>query len=627
MNDYQLYIAKSRYARWIDDQQRRENFPESVKRYVEFFKTRIPAKDRESVSKQLENAILSLDVMPSMRALMTAGKALERDNAAGYNCSYLPVDDPKAFDEAMYLSMCGVGVGFSVERQFINKMPTIAEEFFPTDIVIKVRDSKIGWAAGLRQLISLLYAGQVPTWDFSQLRPKGALLKTFGGRSSGPEPLRRLFIFTTKIFQNAAGRRLNSVECHDLMCMIADCVVSGGVRRSAMISLSNLSDERMRNAKNGQWWQTDPQRGRSNNSVAYTEKPDVEIFLKEFLTLIESKSGERGIFNREGAKKHTAKNGRREWKDIDFGTNPCAEILLRPNGFCNLTEVVVRPDDTKLILKKKIRLAVIMGCLQSTLTDFRYLRKVWKKNAEEERLLGVSLTGICDNPLTSTPGQALNELLDELCEYSITIAKEWAKKLNINVPTAITTVKPSGTVSQLVNSSSGIHLRHSEYILRAVQEDSKNPICDFLKSQGVVWEPYHEHPQDVTVFYFPIKSPNGSLFRNDRTAIQQLELWHTYKKHWTEHNPSCTIYVKNSEWLDVAAWCYRNFDDICGLSFFPFNDHIYQQAPYTEITKAEYEKRVAEFPKIDWSKLSDFEKEDMTTGMQEPACSSGQCEI
>jgi ribonucleoside-triphosphate reductase len=626
MNDVQKYIAKSRYARWIDEAKRRENFNESVDRYITFFAPRIPAKDK-AVSEEIREAMINLEVMGSMRSLMTAGKALDRDNAAGFNCSYLPVDDPKAFDEAMYLSMCGCGVGFSVERQFINKLPVIAEEFFPINTVIKVKDSKIGWASAFRQLIALLYAGQIPTWDLSLLRPKGAILKTFGGRSSGPEPLDRLFRFTQATIQGAAGRKLNSLECHDLMCMVADIVVSGGVRRSAMISLSNLSDDRMRNAKNGQWWIQSEHRARSNNSVAYTEKPEVEVYMKEFTTLIESKSGERGIFNREGAKKHIAKSGRREYKDIDFGVNPCVEILLRPFGFCNLSEVVVRSTDTKKDIKRKIRLAVIIGCLQSTLTDFRYLRKIWTKNAEEERLLGVSLTGICDNKLTSTNGKPLEEMLAEFKAYAIEVAEEWSKKLNIPMPAAVTCVKPSGTVSQLVNSSSGIHARYSKYIVRTIREDSKNPICDFLKSQGVKWEPEAGHPLDVTVFYFPMESPDTSVFRNDMTAIEQLELWLTYKKHWTEHNPSCTVYVRQDEWVEVAAWCWKHFDDICGLSFLPHSDHIYKQAPYTEVSKEEYDKLVKDFPVINWDKLSDFENEDLTTGSQESACAGGLCEL
>src|SRR5579863_6532099 len=637
LSSYQQYIHKSRYARWIPELNRREDWNETVRRYIDFFSPRIPKADRESTIAELEQAILQMDVMPSMRALMTAGEALKQDNCAGYNCSYIAVDDPKAFDEAMYISMCGTGVGFSVERQYVNKLPEIAEAFYPTETVIKVKDSKIGWATSFRQLISLLYGGLIPTWDLSAVRPKGSILKTFGGRASGPEPLDRLFKFTVTLFQNAAGRKLNSLECHDLMCMVADVVVCGGVRRSAMISLSNLSDDRMRNAKNGRWYEQDAQPWRmlANNSVAYTEKPDVEIFMKEFLTLIESKAGERGIFNREGARKHIAKNGRRKVKQeingkevfIDFGCNPCGEILLRPKGFCNLTEVVIRPEDTKASLKKKIRTAVILGCLQSTLTDFRYLRKEWKTNAEEERLLGVSLTGIMDNQTMSTNGPELVKLLDELREYTIEVATEWAGKLGINVPAAITCVKPSGTVSQLANCSPGIHTRYSHYIWRSIREDKKNPVGAFLKSIGVYSEPDISKPNDVDIFYFPLESPSSSRCRNDLNAIEQLEIYLTYKQHWTEHNPSCTIYVRQHEWIDVCAWVYKHFDVMGGVSFLPHSDHIYPQAPNTEITESEYQKRKGTMPVIDWTLLPAFEKEDMTTSTKELACVAGVCEF
>lgn len=632
LSPYQQYIAKSRYARWIPELNRRENWDETVHRYIEFFIPRIPQADREATVAELEKAINSMDVMPSMRALTTAGRALEKDNCAGYNCSYIAVDDPRAFDEAMYISMCGTGVGFSVERQYVNKLPVVAEIFYPTETVIKVRDSKIGWASSFRQLISLLYGGLIPKWDLSAVRPAGSILKTFGGRASGPEPLDRLFKFTVHLFKNAAGRKLNSIECHDLMCMVADVVVCGGVRRSAMISLSNLSDDRMRNAKTGQWWNDFEHRRLANNSVAYTEKPEVEIFMKEFLTLIESKAGERGMFNREGARKHVAKNGRRAIKDaagvpIDFGLNPCAEIILRPKGFCNLTEVVIRPDDTKASIKKKIRHAVILGCLQSTLTDFRYLRKEWQKNAEEERLLGVSLTGIMDNRVMSTNGPELANLLDELRAYAVEIATEWAGKLGINVPAAITCIKPSGTVSQLVDCSPGIHTRYARWIWRAVREDRKNPVGALLKAMGVYCEPESSKPNDVDVFYFPLESPAESVCRNDLNATQQLELYLTYKQHWTEHNPSCTVYVKQNEWIDVCAWVYRHFDIIGGVSFLPHSDHIYKQAPYTEIDEAQYLSYREKQPAIDWDRLPEFEKEDMTTSAKELACSAGSCEI
>ena len=631
MTDYQTYIGKSRYARWIPELNRRENWDETVARYISFFKNRIPKEDREEVAKELEKAILNMDVMPSMRAMMFAGPGLERDNCAGYNCSYLAIDDPRAFDETLYILMCGTGVGFSVERQFICKMPYVADSFYNTETIIKVPDSKIGWASSFRQLINLLYGGLIPKWDLSLVRPAGTPLKTGGGRASGPEQIEKLFKFTVELFKGAAGRKLNSIECHDLCCAIADIVEVGGVRRAAMISLSNFSDERLRHAKNGQWWLEHNHRRLSNNSVAYTEKPDVESFLKEWATLVESKSGERGIFNREGTRKHVAKNGRRNTKvddePIDFGVNPCAEIVLKSKQFCNLSEVVIRPEDDKKILKKKIRLATILGCLQSTLTDFRYLRKEWKKNSEEERLLGVSLTGIMDNPLMYTRGPELEKLLVELKEYSISVATEWAGKLKINIPTAITTVKPSGTVSQLVNCSPGIHTRWSKYYIRAVREDNKNPIRPFLRDIGIYNEAENSRPNDSTVFYWPQESPRTSVYKNSLDAIEQLELYLTYKRHWAEHNVSCTVYVKQYEWIDVCAWVYKNFDDLGGVSFLPFSDHIYQQAPYTEITKEEYDKYVLNTPKVDWDKLADYEKEDMTDIKKEPACQGGVCDL
>jgi ribonucleoside-diphosphate reductase alpha chain len=548
------------------------------------------------------------------------------------NCTYIAVDDPRAFDEAMYLSMCGCGVGFSVERQYVNQMPMIAENLYPVDTIIKVKDSKIGWANGFRQLIQLLYGGSIPKWDLSAVRPAGAILKTMGGRASGPEPLDRLFKFCVNLFREAAGRKLNSIECHDLMCMVADIVVVGGVRRSAMLSLSNLSDERMRNAKSGAWWDeknpnSAPWRALANNSVAYTEKPEPQIFIREFLTLIESKSGERGIFNRVAATNSAKKTGRRKWENIDFGTNPCGEINLRPKGFCNLSEVVCRPHDTKASLKRKIRLATIIGCLQSTLTDFRYLRREWQKNAEEERLLGVSLTGIMDCELMSRNGEELAKLLDELREYAIEVATEWAGKLGISVPAAITCVKPSGTVSQLVDCSAGIHSRYAPHLLRGTQEDRKSPVNTFLKAQGVPNEPYSLHPDQSDMFFFPMEAPKTSVCRNDMTALDQLELYLTYKLHWTEHNPSCTIYVREKEWTEVLAWVYKHFDIIGGVSFMPHSDHIYKQAPYRELSEEEYAKLRAAFPVVDWSKLPDYEKEDMTEVVRELACSAGSCEL
>jgi ribonucleoside-triphosphate reductase (thioredoxin) len=629
ISPYQQFIHKSRYARWVEEKSRRENWDETVSRYVSFFSARIPKADREAVSSELEKAIYHMEVMPSMRAMMTAGPALEKDNAAGYNCSYIAVNDPRAFDEAMYLSMCGTGVGFSVERQYTNLLPAIAERFYPVDTCIKVRDSKIGWSNGFRQLISLLYSGSIPTWDLSAVRPAGAVLKTMGGRASGPEPLDRLFKFTVNLFREAAGRRLSSLECHDLMCMVGDIVVVGGVRRSAMLSLSNLSDDRMRGAKTGEWYKQSatPWRRLANNSVCYTEKPEPEIFIKEFLTLIESKSGERGIFNRVAATNSAKRTGRRKWEGIEFGTNPCGEITLRPSGFCNLSECVIRPHDTKASIKRKVRIATIIGCLQSTLTKFRYLRKEWQTNAEEERLLGVSLTGIMDNVMMSTNGPELAKFLDDLREYVIEVATEWAGKLGIPVPAATTCIKPSGTVSQLVNCSPGIHTRYARWIMRGTQEDRKSPVNEFLKFIGWLSEPELNKPNDSDVFFFALESPAESVCRNDRNAMEQLEIYKTYKEHWTEHNPSCTIYVREQEWTDVLAWCFKNFDIIGGISFLPHDNGIYRQAPYTEITEAEYLSLKGKQPTIDWSKLPDFEKEDMTTAAKELACSAGSCEM
>jgi len=647
--DYQTFIHKSRYARWLDDEGRRENWDETVKRYIDYFRNRtanvdgLGGDDNRYVWDTLYNSIVNLDIMPSMRCLMTAGKALERDNVAGYNCSYRAVDDIRAFDEIMYVLLCGTGVGFSVERQYISNLPAIAEEFYETDTTIIVPDSKIGWASSYRELISLLYGGKIPKWDVSKVRPAGSRLKTFGGRASGPEPLEDLFNFTIEVFKNAAGRKLNSIECHDIVCKVADIVVVGGVRRSALISLSNLTDERMRVAKSGQWWDDNPQRALANNSVCYTEKPDIGIFLKEWVSLYESKSGERGIFSREAAKRIAARNERRD-PDHDFGTNPCSEIILRSKQFCNLTEVVVRPNDTLETLKRKVEYATILGTLQSTLTDFRYLSKKWKQNTEEERLLGVSLTGIMDHPVmscmqrpedqgyvlpTDVTTDTLKEWLQELKEIAIETNKEWASKLGIPRSAAITCVKPSGTVSQLVDSASGIHPRYSNYYIRTVRTDKKDPVYHFLKDQGVPVEDAIGKEDSTAVFSFPVSAPKNSVMRDDMTALQQLELWRVYAEHWCEHKPSITVYVREHEWLEVGAWVYRHFDIVSGVSFLPHTDHIYPQAPYQEITEDEYKSRLAEMPEnIVWERLSDYETEDTTTVTHELACSaSGGCEI
>ena len=625
--EYQSFIHMSRYSRWLEDEGRRESWSETVGRLISFFKENIKGIDAKSW-EDMEEAILSLQVMPSMRALMNAGKALERENVAGYNCSYIPIDNPKAFDEVLYILMNGTGVGFSVERQYSDKLPTIPDvEFEKTEDVIAVVDSKEGWAKGFRDLISFLYTGRIPKINVTKIRPAGTRLKTFGGRASGPQPLVDLFDFTVEKFRNARGRKLSSMECHDIVCKTGEVVVVGGVRRSALISLSNLSDQRIRSAKTGDWWTTNPERALANNSVAYTEKPDPGIFMKEWLSLYESKSGERGMFSRASAQAKAAENGRRD-ANWDFGTNPCSEIILRPNQFCNLTEVVVRSTDTVASLTKKIQIATLLGTIQSTFTNFGYLRKRWQNNTEEERLLGVSLTGIMDSPLMNGKESGLEKRLETLRAVAVEANKYWAEKFGINQSTAITCVKPSGTVSQLVDSSSGIHARHNPYYIRTVRGDNKDPLTEFMKASGIPSEPDYMKPEHTTVFSFPMKAPTGSVCRNDMSAIEQLELWKLYAKHWCEHKPSVTISVKESEWVPVGAWCWENFEYLSGVSFLPFSDHTYQQAPYQDIDEKEYKKLVKKMPAtLDWHKLQDFEKEDNTKGSQELACTAGVCEL
>lgn len=643
---YTQFIHVSRYARWREEEKRRETWHETVERYLAFMSDHLRKNCNyvvePNLSERLYEAIYSFKVVPSMRSMMTAGPALERDNTAGFNCSYLPIDDVKAFDELMFILLCGCGVGFSVERQYIQQLPVIPDKLYESDTTIAVKDSKEGWAKAYRQLIALLYSGEIPKWDMSRVRPAGAKLKTFGGRASGPGPLDELFRFTVSKFKTAAGRKLNSLEVHDIVCFIGQVVVVGGVRRSAMISLSNLSDDRMRKAKMGDWWVSEPQRALSNNSVSYTEKPDVGAFMTEWLSLYESKSGERGIFNRIAAIKQVAKNERRN-PDFDFGVNPCSEIILRPYQFCNLSEVVVRSNDNLETLLEKVELAAILGTFQSTLTNFPYLRRVWQKNTEEERLLGVSLTGIMDNRFTSGEGFSnafdthtfcgnedwtLSDLLETLKQKTIDVNNDLANSIGINPSTAITCVKPSGTVSQLVDSASGIHARHSDYYIRSVRGDNKDPLTKFLIDAGIPNEPEVNKPEQTTVFYFPIKSPEGSITRNDMTAIQQLELWKTYQEHWCEHKPSVTVTVRDEEWPEVGAWVYNNFNMISGISFLPHSDHTYRQAPYEECTEEKYNEVLKKMPKeIRWEDLSYYEQEDTTTGMSTLACSSDGCEV
>jgi len=623
--DYQTFIATSRYARWLEEENRRETWDETVGRYMSFLKKSTDKVEPE-VWEELEEAILNLQVMPSMRALMTAGVAAERDNTCIYNCSYLPVDHIRAFDEAMFILLCGTGVGFSVERQSISKLPDIPADMQQSNDVVFVEDSKEGWAKALHKLLSHLYTGDIPMWDVSAVRPAGARLKTFGGRASGAQPLIDLFNFVVEKFKGAAGRKLNSIECHDIMCKIGEVVVVGGVRRSAMISLSNLSDGRMAKAKSGQWWENEGQRALANNSVAYTDKPDMEGFMREWLSLVESKSGERGIFSRVAADKHVAMNGRRE-TGHEWGTNPCSEIILRPYQFCNLTEVVVRASDDKESLKKKVRLATILGTIQSTFTHMPYLRKIWQDNTEQERLLGVSLTGIMDNMVLSKTLDS-KTWLKEMKELAIDTNIYYSAILKIPQSAAITCVKPSGTVSQLVDSASGIHARHSDYYIRTVRGDNKDPLTMFLKDSGIPAEACVMKPDSTTVFSFPTKSPTGSVTRNVMTAIEQLELWKHYALNWCEHKPSVTITVKDAEWMEVGAWVYKNFDICSGISFLPHSDHTYAQAPYQDIDEAKYYALLNEMPEsIDWAALSLYEKKDTTTSSQTLACSADGCEI
>jgi len=633
--DYQNFIALSRYARWKEDEQRRETWTETVSRYIDYMSEHLKKNHdytmASAMKHKLENGLFNLSVMPSMRALMTAGSALDRCHVAGYNCSYIPVDSPRAFDETMYVLMCGTGVGFSVERENVDKLPIINEHFEKSNTVIKVADSRPGWARALREMIAMLYAGQIPQWDVSEVRPAGARLKTFGGRASGPAPLEELFSFLIDKFTQAKNRRLYPLECHDIMCKIGEVVVVGGVRRSALISLSNLGDTQMRHAKSGQWWENEGQRALANNSVAYKFKPDMDTFMREWFALYESKSGERGIFNRQSAINQASKNGRRD-VSYEFGCNPCSEIILRPYQFCNLTEVVVRETDTEETLAEKVELATILGTFQSTLTDFKYLRKIWKTNTEEERLLGVSLTGIMDSALLSgnSPriGQNIEGLLSRLRDIAINTNKKLAKSLGIPQSTAVTTVKPSGTVSQLVDSASGIHARHNPYYIRTVRGDNKDPLTEFMIAQGIPSEPDVMKPDSTTVFSFPMEAPSSALCRQDMSAIDQLNIWLKYQRYWCEHKPSVTISVKEHEWLDVGSWVYNHFDEVSGISFLPFSEHTYKQAPYQDCTKEEYETMLSQMPKgIDWTALSEYEKEDTTTGSRELACTAGVCEV
>ena len=627
--NYQSFIHMSRYSRWLEEENRRETWAETIDRYLSFMVDHLKENySYDLFGKELSEiryGMLNLEVLGSMRALMTAGPALKRENIAGYNCSYLPVDSPRSFDECLYILMNGTGVGFSVERQYITKLPTVPDQDFEeTDDVVSVADSKEGWARGLRDLISLLYTNRIPKIDTQKVRPAGERLKIFGGRASGPEPLEELFDFTIQTFKKAQGRKLTSIECHDIMCKIGQVVVVGGVRRSALISLSNLTDERMRMAKSGEWWVDNQQRALANNSVCYTEKPDMGIFMREWLSLYESKSGERGIFNRVSAQDKAESNGRRD-SSIDFGTNTCCEIILRPYQFCNLSEVICRADDTMEDLKNKIRLATILGTFQATLTDFNYIRKRWKNTTEEERLLGVSLTGIMDCPAVYN---ATPQALQQLRNIAVKTNKKLSEKIGIKQSAAVTCVKPSGTVSQLVDAVSGIHARHNPFFVRTVRGDNKDPLTMFMKDKGIPSEPDFTAPDSVTVFSFPMKSPDNAVCRNDMSAIEQLELWLKIADNYCEHKPSVTISVKEHEWFQVGSWCWDHFDSLSGISFLPFSDHTYKQAPYQDIDEVHYTNMISDMPPIiNWAELQQYEKGDTTSGSQELACTGGVCEI
>ena len=624
---YQQFIHLSRYSRWDYDKKRRETWSETVDRYINFFREHLKEQhdyDPDGEIEEIREAILKQEIMPSMRCLMTAGPALKKENIAGYNCSYIQVDSPRSFDEILYVLMNGTGVGFSVESKYTEKLPIVPEELFPTETTVVVADSKLGWARALKEVMGLLYSGHIPKWDLTKVRQAGSILKTFGGRASGPEPLDKLFIFVTALFETARGRRLKPIECHDIVCKIAEIVVVGGVRRSALISLSDLNDDEMRHCKSGEWWKENPQRALANNSANYHEEPSTGTFLREWTALYDSKSGERGIFSSKASRLQAFKHGRRAEPREHYGTNPCSEIILKSREFCNLSEVIIRAEDKEEDVLRKVRLATILGTYQSTLTNFKYLSREWKKNCEEERLLGVSLTGIMDNELFAYPEP---HILQNLRDEAIRTNEELAEKIGINKSASITCVKPSGTVSQLCDSASGIHARHSPYYIRTVRMDKKDPLSRFMQEQGFPNEPDVMKPNDTLVFSFAMKSPTKSVDRDKMSAVEQLSVWKDYQEFWCTHKPSITVSVKEDEWLSVGAWVYNNFSWMSGVSFLPHSDHSYQQAPYQECTEEEYNKLLERIPEVDWSKLSEYEQEDYTVASQELACVGNQCEF
>jgi ribonucleoside-diphosphate reductase alpha chain len=630
LTPYNTFIAKSRYSRYLDDKGRREHWNETVARYFDFMTKNLKEKNGYTLTPELraelEQAVVGLDVVPSMRAVMTAGAALERQNVAAFNCSYLPIDDPKAFDEAMYILLCGTGVGFSVEQKYVKQLPEVPDQLYDSQTTISVSDSKEGWAKSLRQLLALLYSGEIPKFDLSKVRPAGARLKTFGGRASGAKPLEDLFKFTITKFKGAVGRKLSSLECHDILCKIGEVVVVGGVRRSAMISLSDLSDDKMAHAKAGAWWDGQGQRALANNSATYEERPSIGQFMREWTSIYESHSGERGIFNRDASQKQAAKNGRRD-STYEFGTNPCSEIILRPYQFCNLSSCIVRSDDTMDSLERKIRLATILGTFQATLTNFPYLRKIWQKNTEEEALLGVSMTGILDNALLNNPDDVeLPKRLEKLRDVAITTNCEFASAVGINQSVAVTAIKPEGTVSQLCSTASGIHPQHSQYYIRRVRADNKDPLTQFMIQAGFVAEPCVMKPDSTTVFSFPVKVADGALLREDLSAINHLKLWLLFQRHYCEHKPSVTISVKEDEWMEVGAWVYKHFDEVTGVSFLPMDGGTYKQAPYEECNEEQYNQlRMLVPDSVDWENFKEYD--DNVEGVQTLSCTAGGCEI
>lgn len=628
---YQQFIHLSRYARWRDDLGRRESWSETVERYVDYMAEKVSRDTDFEVTdvlkEDLRESILNRDVLPSMRALMTAGPALERENIAGYNCSYLAVDHPRSFDEALYILMNGTGVGYSVEQQDVTQLPSIPMRNDEDIVMFTVPDSKRGWAEALKHVLDCLYEGRMPAWDLSQIREAGARLKTFGGRASGPEPLNDLLRFVMRVFYFAQGRKLTPLEAHEIMCKIGEVVVVGGVRRSALICLTDLDDLEMRDAKNGKFWETKPHLSLANISAVYDKKPSRYDFDKEFDALVASGSGERGIFSRYGAKA-AAKEINRKAGPLK-GTNPCGEIVLRNNQFCNLSTVVVRPEDTLEELKEKVVRAAYLGTFQATLTNFDYLRPIWKENTEEERLLGVSLSGLFGHPVLS--GRKGMEMLEEWL-FEMRMAAKFANiylsgLLGINPAAAVTCIKPEGTTSQLVGVSSGSHPWFAEQYIRNVRGDVKDPLSQFLSAVGIPSETDIISDQNL-VFSFPIAAPEGALTREDLTAVEHLELWAAYREHWTDHNPSVTINVRDNEWDEVREWVWENFDKITGVSFLPYDDHVYEQAPYVPVSDKEFEDLQAKMPEhIDWSELSFFEATDETNGSQELSCMSGACDI